>query len=370
MILGGRGDLGKLLILLTALAFVSACGVKTAPYPEAATLPSKVEGLSQTVTDQGELILSWKPPQSNMVGRPLGSLGGFDIEVADNVVDDNYCIGCPHQYVKTDRVPALTPPPGLSLAPGPYTWRFPVRQGHVYHVRVTGVSKSGGRHPQATAETVVWALPAPGALGGFSAAMGDKAVNLGWSRPSAGFRAEIEKMSADKTWAAIPSLDPSQGHFTDLGVEYEQSYTYRGRLVRLKDDTSVTGPWSREITVRVVDVTPPNPPGYLDAVLGDNGVRLAWESQAFDPDLAGYRVYRQLPGEAGFTRVGPELIKENTFFDPLKLTPGTTVRYQVTAVDKSPRANESLPSATSDVLLDPPVEYVPRPDMSNIDRGR
>ncbi|MDR2946467.1 MAG: hypothetical protein LBV79_06955, partial [Candidatus Adiutrix sp.] len=272
-----------------------------------------------------------------------------------------------------DRVPALSPPPGLDLAPGPYTWRYPVKEGHVYHIRVTGLSTGGGGHPQAWAEAVVWALPAPGDLGGFSASQGDRAVTLHWSRPLADSRAEIQKKTGDGPWAPVPALDPAKGTFTDLAVAYENSYSYRGRLVRLKDETGVTGPWSREITVRVADFTPPNPPGYLDAALAENGVRLAWESLVFNPDVAGYRVYRQLSGEDDFRQVGPALLKENVLFDAIKPELGLKARYRVTAVDASPRANESQPSPTADVLLDPPAEYTPPPappDRTKMDLGR
>lgn len=351
-----------LLTVTAILAVLAACGVKTPPYPEAATLPSQVRDLTQTLTDQGELILSWKPPETNMVDRQLKEIGGFVIEMADNTVTEAYCEGCPHQYVRVDTVPAATPPPGKVLAPGPYNWRTKVKEGHVYRFRVFGMAPGGGVHPQAGVETVVWAMPAPGSLPGFAASMGDKSVELGWSRPGKGYRAEIEKRGQSGDWAAITGLDPASGHFSDLAVEYEKTYSYRGRLARLRGDSSMPGPWSREFTIRVIDVVPPNPPGYLDAALAKGGVKLSWESLAFDPDLAGYRVYRQLSGEAGFTRIGPALLKENTFFDPIPTQAGVSARYQVTAVDKSPRANESSPSPGADVYLDPPVEYVPRPE--------
>lgn len=348
-------------ILVFLALLTAACGVKTAPYPEAATLPAKVQGLTQAITDQGDLILTWKPPKENMVGRPLKSLGGFELDLADNVADESYCLGCPHQYRTVDRVPAASPPPGMELAPGPYTWRYQTKPGHVYHVRVTAVSEGGGRHPDAWTEAVVWGLDAPGALPGFAAGMGDRSVELSWNRPGRGFQAEIEKQDAKGVWRSINGLESAKGHFSDLDVEYEKSYTYRGRLVQVKEETRALGAWSPERTVRVVDVTPPNPPGFLDAALDRGGVRLSWESIAFDPDLAGYRVYRQLSGEADFTRVGPALLKDNTFFDPVTLTPETSVRYRVTSVDKSPRANESLSSPTTEVFLEPPVEEVPRP---------
>jgi len=298
----------------------------------------------------------------NMVKRPLKAIGGFAIEMSENTVSETYCEGCPHQYKRVDEVPAATPSPGLVLAPGPYYWRTKVAENHVYRFRVSSMSPGGGIHPQAVAETVVWVMPDPGPLPGFSAVMGDKSVELGWKRPEKGYRAEIEKGVPGGGWALVTGLDPASGRFNDLAVEYEKTYVYRGRLARLRGDSSRPGPWSREITVKVIDVVPPNPPGYLDAALAQGGVKLSWESLAFDPELAGYRVYRQLSGESGFTRVSPALLKVNTFFDPIAFQAGVTARYQVTAVDKSPRANESRPSPGSDVYLDPPVEPMPRPE--------
>ncbi len=357
------GALGLVVILVTS------CGMKTAPYPEATTLPAKIIGLKQTLTESGELILSWKPPQENMVGRKLESLGGFGIEMAEYVADDNYCLGCPHKYTKIDTVPAATPPPGMELAPGPYTWNYKVKEGNVYHFRITALSESGGGHPNSRVVTTVWALSNPGELAGFSASMGDKSVELSWRAPGPNYRVDIQKAhlpaGADEdaavSWSSIPGLEPNSGRFSDNSVNYENTYLYRGRMVRLKDESNALGPWSAERKVRVIDVTPPNPPGHLDVAQDINGVKLAWESLVFDPDLAGYRVYRQGPGESDFKQIGPKLLKENAYFDPIDLSTEALVRYRVTSVDKSPRANESLASPTVELWLEPPHTTLPRP---------
>ncbi len=347
--------------IVVMLALTGACGVKSAPYPAMATLPEKVQGLSQSLTDQGELILNWRPPANNLVKRPLTDLGGFEIRMADNTISDAYCVGCPHRFETVDRLPAASPPPGLDLAPGPYSWRYQLTEGHVYVFRVYSVAPGGGIHPQSYAETTVWAISAPGPLPGFSAGLGDRSVELSWRRPAQGFRAEIEKRGPGGDWAPLADLDQNSGRYSDTAVEYEKTYLYRARLAKIKEQTSAPGPWSPEITVRVVDLTPPNPPGHLDASLAAGGVQLRWESLAFDPDLAGYRLYRQGEGESGYTRVGPALLTTNSFFDPVTDWNGQVRRYQVTAVDKSPRANESQPSPVADVYLDPPHNPVPRP---------
>jgi fibronectin type 3 domain-containing protein len=71
-------------------------------------------------------------------------------------------------------------------------------------------------------------------------------------------------------------------------------------------------------------------------------VELRWQPSPA-PDLAGYRVYRRSPGESQPSRLIPELLTKPYFVDS-RVKQGQTYYYYVTAVDNSPRANESLPS--------------------------
>ena len=148
--------------LLLAL-FLAACGVKAPPYPPEAILPQKVRELTQTVTPEGELVLSWLPPETNMAGRPLAALGGFQIEMADQADDGHFCAGCPPRYQPepVDRLPARKPPPGRDLDPGPYEWRYRLASGHIYYFRVAAFHKNGGVNPGAKTETVVRAPAGP-----------------------------------------------------------------------------------------------------------------------------------------------------------------------------------------------------------------
>jgi len=150
--------------LLALALFLAACGVKAPPCPPADTLPQKVRQLTQTVTPEGELVLSWLPPETNMAGRPLTDLGGFQIEMADHPDDGHFCADCPPRYrpEPADRLPARTPPPGRNLDPGPYEWRYRLEPGHVYYFRVAAFRKNGGVHPEARTE--VRALSRPGTV--------------------------------------------------------------------------------------------------------------------------------------------------------------------------------------------------------------
>jgi len=95
-------------------------------------------------------------------------------------------------------------------------------------------------------------------------------------------------------------------------------------------------------TARPEKLTPPPPLLGLLAVPTSQGVELRWQPSPA-PDLAGYRVYRRSPGESQPSRLIPELLTKPYFVDS-RVKQGQTYYYYVTAVDNSPRANESLPS--------------------------
>jgi hypothetical protein len=307
------------------------------------------------------LILSWLPPEANMAGRPLKALGGFQVEMADHLADDRYCLTCPPRFrpEPVDRLPARTPPPGQNLDSGPYEWRRRLEPGHVYSFRVAPFHKNGGVHPQSKTEIVVWALDPPETMR-LRASLGDGAVELSWPRPAPGLQAEIEKRAGEDSWQPLPDLDPSTGRHLDLKVDYGQTYEYRGRFLKVKDETRVQGLWSKETRIKVVKIAPPPPPGHLDAALSAGGVRLTWESLTQVQDLKGYRVYRQRAGDQAPVLLTATPLRTNVFFDPITLAEGEMIRYQVTAEDTS--ANESRPSPAADVYLDPPEDEPIRPD--------
>ena len=61
-------------------------------------------------------------------------------------------------------------------------------------------------------------------------------------------------------------------------------------------------------------LTPPPPLLGLLAVATDQGVELHWDASPA-PDLAGYRVYRRGPGEAGPALLTPKLLTKPYFVD-------------------------------------------------------
>lgn len=98
---------------------------------------------------------------------------------------------------------------------------------------------------------------------------------------------------------------------------------------------------SNEACLDVKDVFPPAPPTGLSALVGNQGVELAW-SPSGEPDLAGYRLWRSV-GTGAPERLTERPVGEHRFVDTTAAR-GTAYRYFLTAFDQT--GNESKPSAS------------------------
>jgi hypothetical protein len=272
----------------------------------------------------------------------------------------SYCEGCPSDPRKLGDVFLEAPAPGLEIAAGPYTWSARLRPGRAHVLRVAGFSPRGA--PGAWSETVVYALEPPGPLRGFSAEADDLSVVLSAPRPGGDLEVEIERSEAG---GPFERLDPARVGGIDTGVSYGRSYAYRARLVRVRGDSRVPGPWTAATRLDIEDALPPPPPGHLDAAMAPEGARLVWESLAERGDVAGYRVYRD--DGSGFAALGG-LVEGNSWIDA-SAVPGRPYRYRVTAVDDSPRANESAPSPEASLTIERPEEAAPPARPEAIDPG-
>ncbi|MDR1042096.1 MAG: hypothetical protein LBR80_18385 [Deltaproteobacteria bacterium] len=351
---------GLAALFLVAAILLTACGVKTHPYPESSTLPAKVGSIRQEQDSSNRLRLSWTAPTLNMAGRPLNVLSYFEVWGADYEAAE-FCEGCPSFYRKLGEVYLQPPPPGLAINEGPYYWGAELRQGRIYRFKVAGFTSRGAVHPDAWTETTVFAVPPPGILEGFSAVTEDLAVRLGFRPGEPDEVLEVQRREGSGPWSTLNLRDAG---YVDLDVRYGRSYVYRGRRIRSSGESRVPGPWSREIAVAVEDTLAPSPVSHLDASLSPEGVVLRWESLSGEPGIAGYHVYRRVGPEGAFERVGG-LHTENFFVDRDAPAEGD-LRYMVTAVDDSPRANESLGSPEASVFREPDEVPVEKPDLRDL----
>ena len=135
--------------------------------------------------------------------------------------------------------------------------------------------------------------------------------------------------------------------YVDLAVQNDVTYHYAVRA-RLAAGGAQSLP-SVVATATPEDATPPAQPRGLVAVLAGPSVRLAWQAVG-DADVAGYLVYRSTVAGRGHTRLTPAPQGTTTYIDT-DVRPGQTYYYVVTAVDRSKRANESVPSTEATATL-------------------
>ena len=76
---------------------------------------------------------------------------------------------------------------------------------------------------------------------------------------------------------------------------------------------------------------------------------MSWNANS-EPDLLGYLVYRREPPAVSASRLTESPVPGTTFTDRAA-RPGATYVYSVTAVDRSPRRNESAMSAEVSVTV-------------------
>jgi fibronectin type 3 domain-containing protein len=179
-------------------------------------------------------------------------------------------------------------------------------------------------------------------------------VSLSWSpvtkledgspvRDLAGYL--VYRRSGQGTGIRVTPAPVVENKFQDVAVLNDVEYTYRVVAVRRVGDDLLASLDSPTRVAMPEKRTPPPPVLSLLVVPTSQGVELRWELSPAS-DVAGYRVYRRRTGEEKYTRLTPELVTKPYFVDS-QVTRGQTYYYYVTAVDDSPRANESMPSETA-----------------------
>jgi fibronectin type 3 domain-containing protein len=91
--------------------------------------------------------------------------------------------------------------------------------------------------------------------------------------------------------------------------------------------------------VTPIKITPPGAPVGFVAIPLKEGMELSWRKNP-EPDLLGYYVYRRESGEEEFKRLNESPLTQETYLDT-DVVLGHEYEYAVTAVDNSPRKNES-----------------------------
>jgi len=160
---------------------------------------------------------------------------------------------------------------------------------------------------------------------------------------------------------AITGAKANTAGTVDTTAQMGNTYTYSAQRVRAvtigSHELEMKSSRSNAVTLAMRDTFPPNPPSGLETISGTAAastaaayagpyVDLSWEPNS-EPDLAGYRVYRQLARPDGsaqgpLARLTALPIAVPAYRD-VAVRAGQGYIYSVTAVDAA--GNESAPSA-------------------------
>ena len=338
--------IGSLLLILLA------CGKKTPPKPPQAVRPRPPEDLNVSLHFWGA-ELSFKIPRKKVDGNPLDGLKGFRILRRAEPVSG------PKRFYEKEFFIPLDSKMFETLKRYHFNDRA-LKPGFRYFYEVRAVRGWRCISDPARSPSFAWYTP-PEAPRNLVARAWDSYVFLSWKppekfldgRPAPGefFKYRIYRFKPGELRKPLPVLVPETAYF-DYDVRNGELYCYQVAAAFNYYGSLIEGPLSNKACGRPEDLTPPQPPEGLVAIPFRGGVLLRWRRNA-EPDLWGYRVYRKEPGRPPVL-LTPEPIKEPKFFDrPEK--PGFYY-YFVTAVDSSPRHNESSPSEMSSVEIPPQKE--------------
>jgi hypothetical protein len=351
---------------------LAACGKRGPPVAPERKLPAAVQDLQGSI-EGSSIRLAWTLPRIRMDRSALKEIRRT--EVYRRVED-----GAPEEPVR----PAFLvfgglfgPPPGV---PGfdrvaDITVAEPGQQAQVQGNQVTYTDATGlafgqkytyvvvaldehGRPSPPSNRVVVALAAAPVAPPRVEAQPGDGQVRLSWDAPAtlADGAPAPEDLVYDVFRATAPGapagrpLNPepvTTRQYVDLAVQNDVTYQYAVRA-RLAPGGAQSGP-SAVATATPEDTTPPAQPRGLVAVLAGSTVRLAWQAVP-DADVAGYLVYRSTTAGRGHAKLTTAPQGTTTYVDT-DVRPGQSYFYQVTAVDRSKRANESVPSQEASATL-------------------
>lgn len=358
---------------------LSGCGRKGEPEPPLRFLPAPTTDLG--ISQQGrEVVLTLSHPTATEAGMPLPKLLRVEVwelqrpvdpvRSADDEVDDA------GETEETETAEGMEPTPPTLRVPRPQEFEGQARlaatfqgadlsravlgerlvfrqplpgdappepQAHFYAIRsatsdrdVSKISNIVGMVPR---------YPAPEPPAGFEVIQGPRGLRVRWQPAQSiegqqilGYRIYRRDPQVRFWGNALGTAQPDDRTFLDETARFDASYIYGVTTVVQRNPLIESAPGGAQ-EVEYVDTFPPGAPGEPVGLVEEGRVRLVW--QAVDaPDLAGYHVYRRVPGQSG-DKVHDGVLIRTEYVDEA-LEPGRTYLYRITAVDEE--GNEGPPS--------------------------
>jgi hypothetical protein len=325
-----------LLMLTMTVAF--GCGKKADPEPWSSVVPKRIVDL-RGVSREGRLLLEWTAPKENTDKSPLLNLAEFKILRSDGDLVGEECRGC-GQSPKVVHEMKVEGKEEEARGKKMSVLFEDLEPRKIYVYTVVSVNRRG--HPGAPSNPVqiYWDYP-PQQPTAVRAEPGDKKTDLSWDPVVGASGYNVYRREEGGAYPLIPlNRNPLRvNQYSDLGVENEKKYYYSVRALRRVAKTDVEGKGSLDLAVIPTDLIPPSAPAGLVAVALKEGIELTWIKNK-ETDLSGYNIYRRKVGEQGYAKLNDAPVPKETYLDR-SAEVGQEFDYVVTAVDKSPRRNES-----------------------------
>jgi len=317
---------------------IAGCAIKAPPVATDTIVPKRIVDL-EAIPRDGRLLLTWSVPKENADKTVLTDLDKFQILRSEGTLIADECRGCG----ETPKVVYEMKAESSQETRGKKVFLIFEDQEprKVYVYQVVPVNHKGYAGAPSNPVTVYWDYP-PAPPGRVKAERGDRRVDLSWDPVvgASGFNI-YRRGEGEETFPLGPlNRTPlTETKYTDLNVANEKRYVYSVRAVRRVGKTDVEGKGSLGIPVMPVKLIPPAAPEGLAAVPLKEGVELNWRRSP-EPDVLGYFVYRRKVGEEKYKRLNEPPLPRETYLDR-DVEPEQEYDYAVTAVDNSPRHNES-----------------------------
>ena len=320
------------------LALVTGCAKKGPPVPWDSIVPKRIVDLV-AVPREDRLLLEWTIPKENTDKTPLVDLAEFKILRSEGVLIGEECRGCGEKPKVVHEMKLAKE----NLAPGKKMAIFFEDQEprRVYVYEVVSVNHRGDPSAPSNPVTVYWDHP-PQAPGVVTTERGDKRVELSWNAVEGATGYNVYRRTEKEEGFPVNPLNReplNATQYTDLNVQNDIKYIYSVRSVKRVVKTDVEGRGSPGIPATPIKLTLPSAPVELTAIPLKEGIELNWRKNA-EPDILGYHIYRRKSGEEEFKRLNESPVTQETYLDGDVILE-QEYEYAVTAVDNSPRRNES-----------------------------
>ena len=333
-----RSKTTAILSLMAIAILLFCCGRKAPPVAWESIVPKRIVDL-EAVPRDGGLLLQWNVPKENTDKSIVTDLAGFRVLRSEGALVAGECKGCGEKthLVHEMKLNGKEDAKGRRMA----VFFEDQEPGRVYRYQVVSVNRRGHLSSPSNPATVFWDFaPQPPRM--VRGERGDKKVDLYWEQVEGASGFNVYRRGEGQEAFPVRPLNRQfllGTHFTDLNVENEAGYVYSVRTVKKVVKTDVEGKGGLGVPVRPTDLVAPDPPAGLVAISLKDGIELNWrKSEAHD--LLGYYVYRRKSGEEAFKRLNETPLAKEAFLDH-DVQSEQDYEYAVTAVDHSPRRNES-----------------------------